>query len=239
MFLIVMSAFSVNALTTGFSTEKYSQNEYDKQISNLDVKKLTEAPRKRLINNYDVNDDGMLAVAMANDDSFGFTKSRAAVAVYDKDGNYLYGFDFNDTGMIEVEWGSNELNVYSVRGDYIFTVDDNYYVDELLYVPYTAKDNDYFTEYLQSYEKTAGGIDYIGYRGITTDIYKVARLDDKGNEVVIYESDMGLFSPVLICGIIISILCLGGCFLAMVVIPLVIIKKINKKEKVIISPLQK
>lgn len=241
LLLISVSVLSADALSTGFSTEEYPQEKYDRIVSGLDVRQLTEAPRRRLIDNYDVNEDGQLAVAMPDDDSMGLTESRATVAVYDNDGGFLYGFDFNDTGMIEVEWGGDKLNVYSVRGDYIFTVDENYQVDELLYVPYDSSNNNYFNDQLQSYNKSAGGIDYVGYRGMTVDIYKVTRLDNSGGETIIYESDMGLMSPVLIAGIIIAVICIGGCFTWLVVVPVVLIvvliKKSNKKNKAPQPPL--
>ncbi|MBQ8040963.1 MAG: hypothetical protein IJ274_14055, partial [Lachnospiraceae bacterium] len=62
LLLVVNGGMGVAAVNTGFSTEPLSPDDTDTFLKNANISVLEEAPEKKAIKCFDVNEEGVLAV---------------------------------------------------------------------------------------------------------------------------------------------------------------------------------
>ncbi len=201
----------------GFSTQPISDEQKAQIVENLNITLLTEEPSHRIIQCFDVREDGRIAIGTT-----GFFKH--AIYVYDS-GEFLYGYSFKGAGDFGIEWNGDCINIYSVRSDLLKTVSPQGEVEEILEIPYTY-DNDRYSDYLlYSTERNIGGNKYVVKKnvGIFNFLagYSYSQLfvtDDVGSTSILYDATnahllhvISLFSFVILVAIGASIGVIKAC----------------------------
>ena len=79
--------------------------EKEKWLNSFQIQKINEEVVYSEIKMFDINEDGKIAVLMANN----------TINIYDCEGNYLYGYAFYTEGLSLIYWEDNKLSIYIVR----------------------------------------------------------------------------------------------------------------------------
>ena len=189
LLVLMLSSF---AFETKFDIGE-SVDRQDSIIEARNIKKLKSHIKNDDIYSYDVNDKGEVVLAF-----YGNTRSTAVV--YDKDGVFLFGFEFDTNGTFVAEWSSNGVNVIDHRSDYILNFDRNGECLSVSKIANTEK-NVKFDRYLESKdEKTVGEYKY---RLLSSAFFKdgkfyvpqrLIRIDADGTEHIVYEANGSFLS---------------------------------------------
>ena len=114
--LFYVASVETIAMSTGFNTIAPTQEEKDLALSNINISPINADTRKKTIACFDVNKKDLIAIGRKS-----FNKGQ--ICVYSSSGAFLYGYEFYETGDFAIEWDEDNINVYSVRGDCVFSVD--------------------------------------------------------------------------------------------------------------------
>ena len=169
LLVLMLSSF---AFETKFDIGE-SVDRQDSIIEARNIKKLKSHIKNDDIYSYDVNDKGEVVLAF-----YGNTRSTAVV--YDKDGVFLFGFEFDTNGTFVAEWSSNGVNVIDHRSDYILNFDRNGECLSVSKIANTEK-NVKFDRYFFK-----DGKFYVPQRLI--------RIDADGTEHIVYEANGSFLS---------------------------------------------
>lgn len=143
LFLMVMVLPFLNKAAvaeTGFSTEPLSAESQKSMLEFMAIERLDSEPESDGIICFDVNEDGLIALG------FDYPGTKRLISVYSQYGEFQYGYTFNDYGTFDVEWDQHLLNIYSVRGGCVISVDQQGRVVDLLAVPRTSDNIQYAAE---------------------------------------------------------------------------------------------
>lgn len=166
----------------------------------------------RSIQCFDVNSQGYSAIGFC-----GASTQTKYVGIYDKDGNFLYGYSFQCSGSYLLEWVDEEqLAIYWVRGSVRATFDQNCKCQE--YFPY--KVDTAMNRHLNTLQKTTRLINedrYVIDKGnsvltkFATSYSSLVRVSSDGVEHIIYDASSsasvsGLFVIMLICFIAFAVI---------------------------------
>ena len=193
--VIIVSTFGATLVSTANAVDANSYEavasmntnfdiENEKPDSDIQVQLLTKEPKRELINCFDVNENGLIAVGMEGADY-------KTIVVLDSDGVFLYGYKIKVPTSYAVEWGNDDLNVYFIRGNNIISINKNGIVTGTAFVKYTTENDDYLRNTLQSTVKIVGEKEYKiksgGYFDTLRDgNYTQLIVTENGNETVIY-----------------------------------------------------
>ena len=219
LLIIPLSVLEARAVDTGFpSTEPISDEQKATVTENMNITLLTEEPKHRPIECFDVREDGRIAIGTS-----GFFKH--AIYVYDS-GEFLYGYSFKGAGDFGIEWNGDCINIYSVRSDLLKTVSPQGEVVEILEIPNTY-DNDRYRRYIcNSKERHIGSNKYLstntwGIFNFLLLLFPDAQLvviDENGSSSVLYDATsshrilvISLFSFVTLVAIGASIGVIKAC----------------------------
>ena len=117
--VLLASTIEASAMNTGFLTEDMSEEDRNgAQENNMGKVDMLSSEPKFLLGfaNYAISPSGCFAIS-------GSYLTNNLIAVYDSDGNYLYGYSVNNPGSIAVSWVDDNIAVYLVRGNTIMTLD--------------------------------------------------------------------------------------------------------------------
>ena len=121
--LFLISIGCCPAQAAGFIQETLSPEEEKTVRQNSTFTKLDKEPGKDMINCFDVNKDGMIAVG---------TSSRTKrVVIYNSNNEFVTGYEFDDPGSFGVEWFYDELCIYCVRSGLIYSLNDDGSIDSI------------------------------------------------------------------------------------------------------------
>ena len=119
--VLLASTIEASAMNTGFLTEDMSEEDRNgAQENNMGKVDMLSSEPKFLLGfaNYAINPSGCFAIS-------GSYLTNSLIAVYDADGNYLYGYSINNPGSIAVSWVDDNIAVYFVRSNTIRVLDQN------------------------------------------------------------------------------------------------------------------
>ena len=153
LFILANSGIGVSAVNTGFTTEPMQDDEVDTFIENVNLSVLTEEPEKMPIDCFDVNDSGMIAI--------GSDTNQKTVCVYTENGTFQYGYSFDCSGSIGVEWDDTNLNIYFVRSDVIASVAPNGEILDVCQVQNSIENNSYRNHFIHATERTIDDTRYV------------------------------------------------------------------------------
>ena len=177
-------------MNTGFDTEELSEETKERILSYINLTLLETAPRKRGIQCFDVNEQGMIAIYQEHS----FIGRKKEICVYSSQGEFLYGYAFRTDGSIAVEWDHENLNIYFVRGDELMSLDKNGNVLDMKNVPITKKNDSYKNDLLYTFKRTVGDTTYqirndqgpiLNF--LTASFSQIVVTDPDGTERIIYD----------------------------------------------------
>ena len=173
----------VYGIDLGVETETLSQEKKETLFASSDIKLLTEEGIRRSVACFDVNEDGLVAI--------GFDVSpRPQVYLYDSNGQFLYGYEFECMGSYGIKLIGNNLAIYFVRSDYIEIYDAEGNGIDAMRVPNTEANRAWKSDMIDPVEIEVNGNTYSLERdiGLIMRSYsRLVRLDEQGNRTVLYD----------------------------------------------------
>ena len=200
--LSVLLLISIGCLqaSAAFVQETLPPREEKTVRQNSTFTKLDEEPDKDMINCFDVNKDGMIAVG---------TSSRTKrVVIYNSNNEFVTGYEFDDPGSFGVEWFYDELCIYSVRSGLIYSLNDDGSVDSINKIANEYYNDMYWQEHVESPARMVGRTKYelrkpIGPLSIFSSSYsQIVKINRDGDEEILYDvsSDYFVFTLILFIG---------------------------------------
>ena len=217
---ICLLFFSVSVFAaSGLSTVEKSVEETERFLNNITLTVVKNEPDKKSIQGFDVNEDGLVAVASTE-------MSKGQVSIYNSDGTFLYGYIFSCNQSIEVEWQKNGLSLYFIKSDVAATFDENGNAVEVRTIENTIENNSYLKNVVQTTKKEVNGRQYIvtsdGLLAILSPNYtKLIVKDSDGSERVIYDASTRQ---------IIKIICFAVLFIVVLTVTIIRIVSIKRKN---------
>lgn len=133
--LYFIFSISVSASSAEFVFEEIPEEDTVRIINLLDISMLDTEPPIKPFNHFDVSDDEMVVLCR---DSIGSNKE---IVVYDTNMIFQYGYTFKDEGSIAAFWNGQDLNVYLIRGSFLFSVTPDGEITGVVKIPYTENNN--------------------------------------------------------------------------------------------------
>lgn len=209
IFLSMIYSLPVSAMNTGLETEELSSEELEQEKQTSNITLLDKIPEEMKIESFDVNEKGMVALKFFN----GIT-SNCYIGVYDASGKFQYGYLYTSYGSTAVEWDGDNLNIYFVREDLVYSVNANGEIEDVLGVKNTSGNSEYCSNHMQAKKKTMGDLEYR-----ITNIPRISNLvaesysqlvvkNADGEETVLYDAfenghDMTLREGLVYAGLVI------------------------------------
>ena len=223
--LICLMVFSnqmlVHAMEIGFTTENMSEDDKENFISNVNITVLHSEPQKRGIKCFDVNDNGLIAIGTSNSE-------QKTISVYTADGDFQYGYTFHSSGSFGLEWDSDNLIIYWVRGGVAVCVNREGEIIDVAGIEDSVENNTYWNHSVFAKKRTVGEYTYVLKKdGFIFAYTQLAITNGDGKESVFYEVSSEQFAEwiVIIIGIVVFI----GIVVYRIVRELNNVKKDNQK----------
>lgn len=185
LLLVCNVGVSVLAMETGFLKEQISTQNQKLFLSNINLS-LINKEEKGLINCFDVNNNGLIAIGSKNSD-------KKTICVYTSNGTFLYGYTFNCSSSFGVEWNRDNLTIYFVRSDVAACFDENGKCIEIKKIKDTIANNSYWNNYIFSTKRKIDQNEYIlkndmGIFNILAFSYsQLIKVNENGLETIIYD----------------------------------------------------
>lgn len=203
--LIVFStnAIEVNAMNTGFSTEKISEETKTTFVASINVSPLSAKVEKKGVLCFDVNEQGMIAVGQKGSQD-------NEICVYTSQGDFLYGYTFNCTQSFCVEWDEQYINIYFIRSDVIISLDSDGNILDVKIVQDTIDNNSYRNLLLYSTTRTVGNTTYLIrndmgiFNWTASSFSQIVTIDATGTESIIYDVNSMQYTKTIVT---ISLIC--------------------------------
>lgn len=190
IFFITLFSFSnglsIFAMETGFSTTELSNNSATSFISNINLKKIDSYTPKNEIECFDVNSNEMIALGFKNSEN-------KTIGIYNTEGIFQYGYEFQCYGTFGVEWDNDNLNIYFVRENIAISVNSDGIIQSILEIQNTTENNTYWNKNVFQKEKTVDQKKFLlqnnksFFSNINSSSYsQIISIDAYGNEKIIY-----------------------------------------------------
>lgn len=174
------------AASTGFSTDPLPENTVESFLENVDISVIKSVPKKRPIQCFSVNEDGLIAVGSKS-------HGEKAIFIYTSDGVYLNGYTFNCSGSFGIELYKEHFNIYFVRSYFVVSVAFDGTVLEVRKVPDTVANRSHRNDLLTTTARYVGDTEYsirnsMGILNFLAPPYsQVVVKDSHGAERIIYD----------------------------------------------------
>lgn len=217
LFCIFAVQVPTNALYATFKSSELSEKETEDIINNISFERLTKEPKKKPLECFDVN--------INNEFAIGFSKHNdKTVLIYDENGIFQYGYAFKTNGSFYLKYDklTENLVIFSVRGQHMITVNETGIVRIDEYKE-TADTGIYLTNEINVREKRIDDYKYEAKNKISLlskSYSELERAEKDGLSIVLYKAD----GSEVFCEVIIYII--GLLFWLIIAIFL-----INKKVK--------
>ena len=201
--LIRIENMGVLAMATGFSTENMESERQQRFLSNIGLYVTEIPPEKNMIECFDVNEDGMIALGSQN-------SNEKTVSIYKRDGTFQYAYHFTCNGSFGIEWDDSNVIIYFVRSDVAASFDRHGANIEICEIPNTIENNSYWNHSVFSTQRTVGDKQYEmkANRGIlgffATSYSRIIENDGNGNTTVLYDvsSEATVRIAVILIGVV-------------------------------------
>ena len=186
LLLLSNNCFLSYAINSGFELEPIS-NELELQIQdNTDISVFEQEMLGNTIECFDVNDNGMIALGTNN-------SGQKIVSIYNSQGVFQYGYQFNCSGSFGVEWDTDNIIIYFVRSDIACSVNPLGEIQEIVEIKSNSNNNSYWNNRVFSTTRTVGNVKYriqndFGILNIFSTSYsQLVIQDSNGQEKIIYD----------------------------------------------------
>ncbi len=204
IFVLLTNVVEVNAVNTGFKTNKLPNDEKNIFISNINLLQIDKEPVKKAITCIDVNSNHLIAIGQNALD-------RKTICIYSNEGIFQYGYTFNCSGDFGVEWDKENLNIYFVRSSVIVSVTPKGEVLDVSEVQNTIENNSYINKFIHSTKRRIGDTEYfirnnLGIFNLLAPTYsQIIVKDSNGTESIIYDAGSMQLSNIIVT---ITIICI-------------------------------
>jgi len=165
------------------TTEQIPENEIIEIYNRMGVRLIDEPDSMKLFSCFDVNENGDFIIGINE-------SAEDKILVYDKHGNYLYGFVMYGSGTFGVEWDGNNVIVYRVRSDLAVWIDKYGNCQDMKRIPITTNNNRYWNYVIKAKKRTIEENQYIASSEfLLFDYSKLTKSDANGNETVLYAAE--------------------------------------------------
>ena len=193
--LVIFAALTTLPVALAQAQEQKIIDEAD-FIRNVNLTVYDSISTERVIQSFDVNDQGWFAICYRTNEIF----------VYDETGTFQYRYHFNCQGDYGISLLSENLVIYFVRGDIAAVFDLN---GQLISTQNMMFSNQFLNEEIYRTTKKIENTTYSLERDIGIfrgDYSRLVAINEYGDRVVLYDAtQMGYFSGMLHYLILISI----------------------------------
>ena len=222
LFLLIGGGAEVLAMNTGFSTEPLSEDDIDTFLKNVNISVIEEEPKKRAIDCFAVNDDGIIAIGCSDSEN-------KTVCIYTSEGEFQYGYRFECSGNFGVGFDKSILNIYFVRSDVAVAVNPDGGVKSIHKIKNTPENNVYWNNYVFLTRQKIRDVEYvlkndIGVFNLFASSYsQLIITDESGKENIIYDVSSEQFLNMLVAFI--------GALVFMCLVASVVIREVIKLKR--------
>ena len=217
LLIILMFSLFICFPVSAWQENKAVEGKTDSYIEKIEPRFFTEEPETALIQCYDVNEDGLVAVCMVS----GYCKNSALV--YDSDGHFLYGYEINDSGLTVVHWRDSDLQLCVISDNMLVTADGKGNIKSVSAV--TDDQTELYGSYSEITSITLNGRSYnISKNPLNAD---TVTLTENGSTRTIYEAQYKIPIPRPLSFIMLLVLCWN----VLLVIPVSIIAIVSGRRK--------
>ena len=181
LILLLSLGATIYSMETGFEIDPIDETRQQQLLKNNGFHLLTKEPEKEVVDCFDVNQEGIVAV--------GWNKSGVCTSVvYDRSGNYLFGVRLEAEGDLGLEFTNNSLNVYTVRSDYIYSIRMDGTLESVAEVKNNAYNSTYYNRRCTASARTLGDTKYeLKKQSFLSSGYSKIIIANDGAETVFYE----------------------------------------------------
>ena len=182
IFLLSLFGNSLVFADNSMETVEMSETKKKTLLYNMNIKRIEKAPPKTTISYFDVNSKGMFAV--------GYERvAYRGIAVFDKDGNFLFGYKFNSSGSFCFELNDNNLVIYVTRSDAAIDLSFDGEIIGVAELKDTKENREYKNNHILARKKSENDVTYIMKSGGSILHYgKITATSPDGEEKTIYSS---------------------------------------------------
>ena len=187
-------------------------NEKETFLNNVYFSVIETEPTKTTMQCFDVNEKGLIAIGTGS-----ALSSSKKIIIYDIDGNFQKGLQFNCSGSFGLEWINNNLNVYFVRSDVAVSCDLNGNITSIKKIDNTKENNSYWNKVINSQScifsdgKLLMKNDMGAFSVFASSYSQLVFVDQQGQETIIYDVSTTQKSSTII------IVVLVVCFISIIV----------------------
>ncbi|KAF0091858.1 MAG: Uncharacterized protein FD141_42 [Fusobacteria bacterium] len=216
--IIAITGDKVSAMNTRFITEETSETTISRIHENFKINPENDEEIKIPISCFDVSESGRIALGFNSD-------TKKYIYIYDQQGNFDYGYKFEDDGVFGLEWDNDNIIIHLVRSDIAILIDSDAKILDIKTISNNIENNSYwnhkiFTKKINFENNTYKLINGTNIFSSSPSGYKqLVKSDQSGNEKIIYEAQGKTNYNILL-------LAIGAIII--IVMPL-IVRKINKK----------
>ena len=187
--LIIVYCFSVRAtaMNTGFTIDDVSIKEQQQFLSNISLSLLTNEPPKKPFVCFDVNENGLIAIASGDSE-------KKYITVYDRNGIFQFGYSFNCHQSFGIQWDKIMLNIYFVRSDIAASFDNLGNNLEIYRIDDTIDNNAYWNNIVFAKEKNVFNHKYCAKNSnifmslFSSDYSELIDIDNNDDVTVVYDA---------------------------------------------------
>lgn len=175
----------------GFNTIALPDNVQLEYFDNLNVVPLEKEQDKLPVVCFDVNSSGMYALGHGN-------SLKKTICVYDANNEFLSGFEFNYTGIYEIDLLDNgDISIYLNRSYLVVTLDTKARCINIVEIPLDHANLKQINSVIDVTSKTVNGCTYfLAQNGRGSQLIKE---DPYGEQVVLYDATMPYLSISVLC----------------------------------------
>lgn len=158
------------------SAEDSQKTLLERMEESLEISVFYQKEPDRIIKRFDVNEDGWFAIGYGNN----------TIQIYDSQGNFQYGYRFDNEGTYGITLNENNIVIYLARGNFAFEIDPTgkcIRAEE----KYSSK---YINEALDRTSKQIGNVTYSLERdiGFFDGVYpRLVKTDATGTKTILHD----------------------------------------------------
>ena len=188
LIMMLSSSLYVCASDGEFATESLSTDTENLFLNNIELMIIDHEPEKRSIECFSVNNDQNIAIGFSNFDN-------KTICVYNRYGEFQYGYKFKTSGKFAVEWDESNIGICFARSDVRLEVTPEGDFVEIAEIRDTIENNTHWNNILYSTKQTLDDTEFVIKNRIRVfDVFSssyshLIAIDEYGNETTIYVAD--------------------------------------------------
>ena len=168
---------------------------------------IYKRPSERTIYCFDVNEKGMIAIG-----SNELLSEYKVISVYNVDGDFLYGYEFECSGNFGLEWDDENIIIYYVRSSVAASVNKRGQIEELLEIENSIDNNTYWNEVVYADRRNINNNVYLAQKNMgflnlfASSSSQLVSINGNGDKTVIFDVNSSYFRDLLILFIVVVVL---------------------------------